>query len=160
MQCLQEMPFEKDRAVSFVSELRKYIQYQSTIEILEKPPANYPMPPTDLLGGLDDIQKKAASEFYTNQYDFDAAIRELVNSAYDGHLYVDLCTQQAFLWESNTPLVSISSNGTALPKVYAYSMSSSFTAEQDQNINLYDRGCFGIAVQRYTGFSRSFRQWG
>lgn len=116
------MPFEKDRAVSFIKEYRKYLQYQSTIEILPKPPRHYPMPPTDLLGGLDDIQKKAASGFYKNQFDFDTALQDLVNSGYDGHLSLQLCSQQLFKWENETPLVSISSNGTTLPKVYAYGM--------------------------------------
>lgn len=122
VQCLREMPFEKKRAVSFVKEYRKYLQYQSTLEILENPPSHYPMPPAHLLGGLDDIQKKADTGFYTNQFDFDAAIKELLKSAYDGHLGAKLCSHQWFDFKTDTPLVSISSNGTTLPKVYTYGM--------------------------------------
>ncbi|CAG8142514.1 unnamed protein product [Penicillium olsonii] len=121
VQCLREMPFDKERAVAFVKEYRKYLQYQSTIEILPNPPANYPMPPTDLLGGLDDIQKKAKTGLYNNQFDFDTAISDLLKSAYDGHLGASLCSQQYFVFENDTPLVSVSSNGTALPQVYTYS---------------------------------------
>ncbi|CAG8932810.1 unnamed protein product [Penicillium salamii] len=114
------MPLDEGRAVSFVEEYRKYLQFQSTLEILPNPPEGYLMPPTDLLGGLDEIQVKAAIGFYSNQYDFDTAISDLVNSAYDGHLAIQLCSLQVFVGEIDMPLVSISSNGTALPQVYAY----------------------------------------
>ncbi|CAG8416334.1 unnamed protein product [Penicillium salamii] len=115
------MPLDEGRAVSFVEEYRKYLQFQSTIEILPNPPAGYLMPPTDLLGGLDEIQVKAAIGFYSNQYDFDTAISDLLKSAYDGHLSIQLCSLQVFWGKIDMPLVSISSNGTALPQVYTYS---------------------------------------
>ncbi|CAG8251038.1 unnamed protein product [Penicillium salamii] len=114
------MPLDEGRAVSFVEEYRKYLQFQSTLEILPNPPEGYLMPPTDLLGGLDEIQVKAAIGFYSNQYDFDTAISDLLKSAYDGHLAIRLCSLHYFGLEIDMPLVSISSNGTALPQVYAY----------------------------------------
>ncbi|KAJ5794068.1 hypothetical protein N7457_000667 [Penicillium paradoxum] len=120
LKCLRAMPFKKEPAVSFVKEFRKYLQFQSTIEILKSPPPDYPMPPVDLLGGLDKIQEKAAAGEYANQFDFDAAIQLLLNSAYEGHLSAGLCSHQQFNFEKETPLVSISSDGIALPEVYTY----------------------------------------
>lgn len=117
-ECIKSMPFESKRAVSFVDQIRKWMQFQSTIEILEKPPADYPMPSTDLLGGLDDIQEKAASSKYTSHSEFEDDIQDLFASAFDGHLRIGLCTRNTFFYKNGPPLVSISSNGTALPEIY------------------------------------------
>lgn len=152
------MPLDEGRAVSFVEEYRKYLQFQSTLEILTNPPEGYLMPPTDLLGGLDEIQVKAAIGFYSNQYDFDTAISDLVNSAYDGHLAIRLCSLHYFGLEIDMPLVSISSNGTALPQVYAYSTChSNPLATLTSGFDSFKRRCFATAG-RVFGFSHHFDQ--
>lgn len=117
------MPFESKRAVAFVREIRKWIQFQSTIEILQKPPADYPMPSTDLLGRLDDIQEHAAASKYTSHYEFEDAIQKTFASAHDGHLGIKLCTRSAFKggFVYGPPLVSVSSNGTEIPEIYVQS---------------------------------------
>lgn len=116
------MPFEPQRAVAFVDEYRRWLEFQSTIEILKSPPDGYPMPPTDLLGGLDDIQAKAAASVYDSHYDFDVDVRELLTTAYDGHLSLGLCSTDIFQFRNDAPLVSISPNGTTIPKVYLKGM--------------------------------------
>lgn len=123
LECLKAMPFEPKRAVSFVKEYRKYMQFQSTVDILKNPPADYPMPPTDLLGGLDEIEQKAGAGMYESQYEFDRELQSLVYSAFDGHLSVQLCSYSVFGgFVNKASLVSISSNGTTLPEVYVSSM--------------------------------------
>ena len=121
-QCLKAFPFESKRAAKFVQEYRKYLQYQSTIELLKNPPVDYQMPALDLLGGLDKIEKQAAAGKYDSQYDFDNDISDLLNSAFDGHLSIELCSLAPFVFENKFPLVSVSTNGTTLPKVYTASM--------------------------------------
>lgn len=76
------------------------------------------MPPTDLLGGLDKIERKAAAGEYKSQYEFDTELKALSVSAYQGHFSVTLCSMSLFIFENSVPLVSISSNGTSLPEVY------------------------------------------
>ncbi|KAJ5104465.1 hypothetical protein NUU61_001812 [Penicillium alfredii] len=118
LRCLRSMPFESKLAVSFVKEYRKYLQFHSTLETLKNPPSGYQMPPTDLMGGLNAIQEKAAANHYKNQYEFDSDLQTLVTSAYDGHLSADFCSHSIFTFRNEPPLVSISTNGIDLPKIY------------------------------------------
>ena len=80
------------------------------------------MPAVDLFGGLDKIEKQAAAGKYDSQYDFDSDISDLIASAFDGHLSVELCSLGLFTFENKFPLVSVSTNGTTLPKVYTASL--------------------------------------
>lgn len=79
------------------------------------------MPPTDLIGILDGIGKKAADNDYKSQYEFDSAIQKMLGSAYDGHLDASLCSTSIMSFSNNVPLISISKNGTAIPEVYTFS---------------------------------------
>ena len=112
------MPYEKPRANKLVKEFGKWLQLQSDIEILKNPPPNYQMPPADLLGALEDIQYKIDNDQYENQYQFDTDLNNLITSAYDGHLALGVCSYSSFYFTSPAALVSISTNGTALPEVY------------------------------------------
>ncbi|KAJ5287284.1 hypothetical protein N7478_002970 [Penicillium angulare] len=118
LECLQSMPFDSERAVRFVKEYRKWLLFQSDLELLKNPPAGYQMPPTDLIGILDNIEKKAADNGYESQYEFDTAIQKMLKSAFDGHLDMQLCSTTIMDFSNNVPLISISSNGTAIPEVY------------------------------------------
>ncbi|KAF5711440.1 peptidase S41 [Fusarium globosum] len=113
--CLESMPFYPELAVSFIDELTKYIQWQSTLEALKNPPETYTSSPTDILGGL----KKIRSTNFSSQWDFDGAINALLNTANDGHLRVDLCSTTLFSFVRNSiPLVSISKDGLDTPEIY------------------------------------------
>ncbi|KAJ4151704.1 hypothetical protein NW765_013232 [Fusarium oxysporum] len=76
------MPFYPELAASFIDEVTKYIQWQSTLEALKNPPETYTSFPTDILGGL----KKIRSTNFSSQWEFDAAINALLHTANDGHL--------------------------------------------------------------------------
>lgn len=76
------------------------------------------MPPTDLLGGVDQILAKVKNSSYSSQFEMDLDLSRLVDSAHDGHLTIQLCSQSVFSWNTNLPLVSISIDGLALPQVY------------------------------------------
>ena len=83
-------------------------------------------PPTDefgkvdLLGGLADIQDRAENDGYSNQVDFDTDIRDLVNSANDGHLGLSLCSDSIFSFIADSELVSVANSSTGIPEVYVY----------------------------------------
>ncbi|OJJ50399.1 hypothetical protein ASPZODRAFT_23043 [Penicilliopsis zonata CBS 506.65] len=119
-ECLKSMPFVSDLAVEFIEEYRKYLLFQSTIEILQDPPVGYLMPSTDLLGGLDTIQENAAANKYESQFDFDMDLSSLIASAHDGHLSIDLCSLQLLYFTIDLPLASVSSDGLELPQVYLW----------------------------------------
>ncbi|OOQ82895.1 putative peptidase, S41 family [Penicillium brasilianum] len=117
-QCLMSMPFESGRAVTFLNQARKYLEFHSTLDILKDPPSGYTMPSTDLLGGLDSILERANNEGYSSQFEMDLEVSDLIRSAYDSHLAFQLCSQSIFNYEIDLPLVSISTDGLELPKVF------------------------------------------
>jgi hypothetical protein len=110
------MPFYPELADPFLDELGKYIQWQSTLETLKNPPDTYMSPPTDILGGLEMIRNTK----YSSQWEFDQAIKALMNSANDGHFYVDLCSFAPFTFMRNTALVSVSTDGIEAPELYTH----------------------------------------
>jgi hypothetical protein len=114
-ECLQSMPFYPQLAVSFIDELTKYIQWQSTLEALKSPPETYTSSPIDILGGLEEIR----GTNFSSQWEFDGAINALLNSANDGHLSLELCSQSLFSFVRNSiPVVSISKDGLDEPEIY------------------------------------------
>ncbi|KAJ5263270.1 Interphotoreceptor retinol-binding [Penicillium angulare] len=117
-QCLMSMPFDSERAGIFLNQVRKILEFQSTIDILKQPPSGYGMPSTDLLGGIDDILDKLNSNSYSSQFEMDLDVSHLINSAHDGHLVFQLCSQSIFKFNIDLPLVSISTDGLSLPDVY------------------------------------------
>jgi hypothetical protein len=81
------------------------------------------MPSTDIIGGIDTILAKAKSNGFSSQFDMDFEINNLIKSAHDGHLAFQLCSQSIFAYGIDLPLVSISTDGLALPQVYTLGMS-------------------------------------
>ncbi|KAJ4248422.1 hypothetical protein NW762_012759 [Fusarium torreyae] len=110
--CLRSMPYDAELGQSFITELTKYIQFQSTLETLTDPPNTYMSKPVDILAGLKNI----SDTDFDSHYDFDRAISTLIYSAHDGHLYVGLCSQQIFNFGLPVPgFVSISEDGYESP---------------------------------------------
>ncbi|KAJ5813601.1 Interphotoreceptor retinol-binding [Penicillium pulvis] len=120
-QCLMSMPFDSDRAVVFLTQVRKMLEFQSTVDILKNPPSGYDMPAVDLLGGIDSILDNVNNETYSSQFEMDLDVSNLITSAHDGHLVFQLCSQSIFSFQIDLPLVSISSDGLSLPEVYTMS---------------------------------------
>ncbi|KAK7422685.1 hypothetical protein QQX98_001473 [Neonectria punicea] len=116
-ECLQSMPFYPKLADEFLEELGKYVEWQSTLEVLKNPPDTYASEATDILGGLEKIRKTD----YSSQWEFDQAIDALFSTANDGHFYINLCSFSAFTFvRANLALVSVSTNGVEAPKLYTY----------------------------------------
>ncbi|KAJ4245240.1 hypothetical protein NW762_014110 [Fusarium torreyae] len=115
--CLESMPFYPELAASFIDEITKYIQWQSTLEALKNPPDTYMSSSTDILGGLKKIRKTN----YSSQWEFDREIAGLIKSANDGHFYVTLCSSGIFSFiRKSTPIVSVSKNGLDAPEIYTF----------------------------------------
>jgi hypothetical protein len=80
-QCLQSVPLDKTAAADFINWLKPYLQFQSTIGWLKNPPPSYQQPAVDLLGGLDAISSKVSSNGYKNEYEFEAAVAQLLQQS-------------------------------------------------------------------------------
>ncbi|KAK0653734.1 Peptidase S41 family protein ustP [Lasiodiplodia hormozganensis] len=126
LDCLQSVPVDTDGDLQLVKEIRNIMQWKSTLAYLKDPPQGYARPSVDLLGGLDDIANKLSKGGYTNEYAVQIDISNLLKKAYDGHTaYIsDMSSVFAFgkVDEHNIPveLVSLSSDGKSLPKVYVF----------------------------------------
>ncbi|KAL7904889.1 hypothetical protein GGI35DRAFT_462144 [Trichoderma velutinum] len=116
--CLESLPFKSDLAVSFIDDYTKYIQWQSTSEILRNPPKGSVSSTIDLFGGLANIRDRAAANLYQSQYDFDLDLTHLIGFANDGHLALTPCSFGAIAWLSPLSLVSLSTDGVSIPKLY------------------------------------------
>ncbi|KAF2968187.1 hypothetical protein GQX73_g5364 [Xylaria multiplex] len=114
--CLLSLPFDKKKGRQFLTEIKKYVQFQSTLEVLQDPPDTYLSPAVDILGGLDQI----GNTQYNNQYQFDFDLRNLIRSATDGHFFIFPCSLAAFTFyrQETGRLASISQDGIAQPEIY------------------------------------------
>ena len=115
--CLKDVPINTKQAAGFVNYISTIVQFQSTLSYLKSPPSGYPYPPVDIVGGLQTILNNVNSNRYSNEYDFELDIHNLITNSRDGHLSILPVLIGAFAID-RPPLVSISDNGVNLPKVF------------------------------------------
>jgi hypothetical protein len=123
--CLQDVPINKTLAVAQIEWLENYMQFQSTLAYLKNPLPSYPLPAVDIISGLESIRAAAATGNYSGEYDFEFDTWDLLLRSYDGHILYTPFLIGAFSISRNVELVSISTNGTDLPKVYMLGQSGS-----------------------------------
>ena len=112
-------PFYQDLATSYLKELNKMMQFQSTLETLKDPPPSDTSNKVDLLGELESIQAKVDAGTYTSHYVFETDVRRLLQVAHDGHLVITPCTTRIFNFHKRPyQLFSTSQNGIDLPQLY------------------------------------------
>ncbi|KAK7586282.1 hypothetical protein V3481_009028 [Fusarium oxysporum f. sp. vasinfectum] len=108
-------------------QIREHQKYNNSVSVLQFPGQLaedclqsipfYPEladPFLDELGGLKMIR----STKYSSQWEFNQAIKSLINSANDGHFDVELCSFTPFTLMRNTALVSILKDGIKAPEIY------------------------------------------
>jgi hypothetical protein len=120
--CLKSVPIKEEDASTTIEELKKMVEFQSTISYLKDPPKGWPNEKVDLLAGLTDIGSKITNGGYTNEYDFENDIASLLIKAHDGHLSFNGMTYAgAFRWRRSTriALITASKDGNEMPKVWA-----------------------------------------
>lgn len=116
--CLTSVPFNPAVATRFLKYYNDTLQFQTNLNYLKSPPPSYQQPAIDLIGGLNKIQEDIDNAIFPNQYTFEAVLQNLIYSAHDAHLYLDAGILSAFSFASPYYIVSVSSDGQQLPKVY------------------------------------------
>ena len=76
--CLKSVPVATERNIALLDYLRPYVEYQSTIELLKDPPAEYLLPGVDIIGGMKVMRQKLESDKYQSQFDVMTDLQSLV----------------------------------------------------------------------------------
>ncbi|KAI9646254.1 hypothetical protein NHQ30_005694 [Ciborinia camelliae] len=120
LECLQSVPLDVQRSSDFIDYIEPFWQFQSTLAYLKDPPVGYTLPGADMLGGLAEIKENINSGYYANQWDFEKDLYALGNILpHDFHVNLPLPLMNVFsFFTRDGPLVSISSNGLAMPELY------------------------------------------
>lgn len=87
-----------------------------------------------MLGGLAEIKENINSGYYANQWEFEKDLYALGNILpHDFHVNLPLPLMSVFSFSTlDGPLVSISSNGLAMPEIYFKGMFRIYTSHFDQ----------------------------
>lgn len=108
--------------LSRFSEVRNTASFANYVVTFSNPNSDPPVgslsSTVDLLGGMSTIRSRAAANLYKSQYDFDLDVTHLLGSANDGHLGIAPCSFSAIQFDGSVDLVSLSTDGIAIPKVY------------------------------------------
>ncbi|KAF2232880.1 hypothetical protein EV356DRAFT_232153 [Viridothelium virens] len=116
--CFITVPFDPAVASQFIAYWNDTLQFQSTLDYLKQPPSGYQQPAVDLIGGLDEIQTTIDSGGFANEYQFEAALANVLDSANDAHVSLIGGVLSSFTFGSAYGLTSLSIDGLELPKVY------------------------------------------
>lgn len=121
--CLGSVPNRPQPAVKLVESLKAFVQWQSTLAFLKNPPQSYMLPPVDIQGSLDNISATATAGGFSSEYDFQVKILQTLFAAHDGHFLFVPDVFKVFTFSNSLAegIVSVSSNGSSLPKLYHYS---------------------------------------
>lgn len=123
MNCLQSVPLDETGNMQLIDDLKLYLEWQSNIAYLKNPPPGYTEQPVDLIGEMDSMKSQLASGGFNSEYDFQVQLNELFTRAYDNHLAWQpdiLAGVLQFQRPAGTELVSVSTDGTQLPEIFAF----------------------------------------
>ncbi|KAL1595533.1 hypothetical protein SLS59_008170 [Nothophoma quercina] len=121
--CLMSVPLDKEGNIKLIDDVKLFVKWQSNTAYLKNPPANYTEKPVDVMGELDLMQKGLANGTFKTEYDFQMEMMTLFNRAYDNHFAYQpdiLASAMQFQRPPGTELVSVSSDGKAMPEVFLY----------------------------------------
>lgn len=118
-ECLHSIPFSKDLATAYLKEVNKYVQFQSTLEILKDPPPTYISHAFDIVGSIQAIEAKVEASEYSSYYDFESELLLAFRYANDGHFGIGTCTTRIFQFSRGLyELVLASDDGISVPQLY------------------------------------------
>jgi hypothetical protein len=80
--CITSVPFNSSAASELMDSIRPYLDWQSTVEYIRDPPAEYAekiQEPYDFYGEFNRIYEKAGSDGYDNEFEFGFDLYEAVS---------------------------------------------------------------------------------
>lgn len=116
--CLNSVPLDKDGDLELLKGLRPYVEWQSNLAWLKNPPPNYDNPKVDIIGALEEMTSQVQNGAYTREIDFAIDLWNLTMKSRDNHLVFLPDIAQVFLFQRPVRLLSLSTDGQALPQVY------------------------------------------
>ncbi|KAF4550210.1 Peptidase family S41-like protein 2 [Elsinoe fawcettii] len=116
--CLQSVPFNAPIASRFLRYVNTTVQFQSSLEWLKDPPAEYQQIAIDVVGSFAQIQNRINTGYYQNQFQFESELQRVLYDTNDGHLTLFGGLFNVFTFSSERFVVSVSEDGVRLPKVY------------------------------------------
>lgn len=137
--CLTSASLHVEEATELVQAILPFLEFQSSmttdcvrmhvliyslaIEYMKDPPLAFTEPASDIRANFAQILANISAGVYTSEYDFQAHLLKTFNAVHDGHFRFapDLLTK-ALAFRRPLPLVSVSIDGKADPKVYSYGM--------------------------------------
>ena len=116
--CLVTAPFNATVASGLVSYYKDFLQLQSTLAYLKDPPPSYQQPSIDVLASLDALEAQVQVGTFKTEYEFEVALQTLLYATHDAHVSLSAGILSIFTFGSPLRIVSVSSNGIDLPKIY------------------------------------------
>ena len=116
--CLITAPFNATVASGLLSYYKDLLQFQSTLAYLKDPPPSYQQPRIDVLASLDALQAQVQAGAFKTEYDFEVALQTIIYAIHDAHVSLSAGLLSIFTFGSPLRIVSVSSNGIELPKIY------------------------------------------
>ena len=116
--CLISAPFNATVALAFLSYYNDTIQFQSTLAYLKDPPPSYQQPSIDVQASLNTIAEMIEAGEFENEYVFEVAVQAVLYATHDDHVTLSAGILSAFTFGSPYSIVSASTDGIELPKVY------------------------------------------
>ncbi|KAI7352380.1 hypothetical protein KC336_g22445, partial [Hortaea werneckii] len=87
-ECINTVPFNQSAAVALMDSIRPYLDWQTTIEYLADPPAEYAskvQAPYDFWADWDGIYQNVMDGAYSSEYAFGWDLYRSFQKAHDGH---------------------------------------------------------------------------
>ncbi|KAF2491396.1 hypothetical protein BU16DRAFT_118383 [Lophium mytilinum] len=121
--CLNTVPVDVAGNQLLIEQLKVFLQWNSNTAYLKNPPRQfgYKEKAVDIFGGLDVISRGIKNGVYKSEYAVQTALGNLIGSGYDNHLYYRADIIDVFTFRRPAGLVSVSTDGVALPELYVYS---------------------------------------
>ena len=116
--CLITVPFNATVARGLLSYYKDLLQFQTTLAYLKDPPPSYQQPSIDVLASLDALEAQVQAGAFTTEYDFEVALQTVIYAIHDAHVSLSAGILSIFTFGSPLRIVSASSNGIELPKIY------------------------------------------
>ncbi len=142
--CLDSVPVDTQGNSKLIDQIKNVWQFQSELIWLKNPGSTWEYGPLDIIGELNKIQSNLGS--YKSEYAVQLAIQNITVRTGNFHFNYVPDILQVFTFQRQFNVASVSSNGTALPKLYVHEDIAAVAANSSQvsditqinGVNAYD----------------------